>query len=131
MENRIQINGFWYVLEIPENTTPISFEIDDDMITYGQTATHENDKYCFEVTRIYRDVNSDNFYDDCLTVTFTDKRKGDRKDWKDDYWDSTMWFNNLIERNGDSIETARELMCYEGVETFISFLKILKNKGWL
>jgi hypothetical protein len=30
---------------------------------------------------------------------------------------------NRIQING--------VWCHEGVETFISFLKILKNKGWL
>jgi hypothetical protein len=131
MENRIQINGFWYVLETPEHKTPITYEINEESIAYSQSATYENDKYCFEASRIYRDINSDYFYDDCLVVTFTDKRSGDRKDWTDELWDGISWFNGLIERNYESIETARESMCHEGVETFISFLKILKNKGWL
>ena len=131
MENRIQINGFWYVLETPEHKTPITYEITEKSIAYSQSATYENDKYCFEASRIYRDINSNYFYDDCLTVTFTDKRNGDRKDWKDDHWDSTIWFNGLIKRNQESIDTLRKVMCHEGVETFISFLKILKTNGWL
>jgi hypothetical protein len=38
---------------------------------------------------------------------------------------------NFLARNQESIDSLRKVMCHEGVETFISFLKILKTKGWL
>ena len=132
MENRIQINGVWYVMETPEHKNPISYEIDEDKLTYAQSCVYENDKYCFEATRIYKDFDLDIFYIDILDIEFTDKRGG-KNNWITEHWDSIMWFNSVLASNPDSIETARESMCHEGVETFISFLKILllKNKGWL
>jgi hypothetical protein len=130
MEERIQINGVWYVKEEQTPTTALSYEIDEDKLTYSESCVYENDKYCFEVTRIFQDYDLDKFYKDVLNLEFTDKRNG-RDNWIVEEWDGIGWFNGVLERNHDSIETARESMCFEGVETFISFLKILKNKGWL
>jgi hypothetical protein len=130
MENRIQINGVWYVMEDQTPTTALSYEIDEDKLTYAESCVYENDKYCFEATRIFQEYDLGKFYGDVLDIEFTDKRKG-KGNWITEQWDSMYWFNCVLERNHDSIETLRESMCFEGVETFISFLKILKNKGWL
>jgi hypothetical protein len=130
MENRIQINGVWYVMEGQTPTTALSYEIDEDKLTYLESCVYENEKYCFEATRIYKDFDSYIFYTDILDIEFTDKRGG-KDNWITEQWDSIYWLNGVLERNSDSIETLRESMCHEGVETFIFFLKILKNKGWL
>ena len=130
MENRIQINGVWYVKEGQTPTTALSYEIDEDKLTYSESCVYENDKYCFEATRIFQEYDLGKFYGDVLDIEFTDKRGG-KGNWITEQWDSIYWLNGVLERNHDSIETLRESMCFEGVETFISFLKILKNKGWL
>jgi hypothetical protein len=130
MENRIQINGVWYVMETPEHKNPISYEIDEDKLTYSESCVYENDKYCFEATRIFQEYDLGKFYGDVLDIEFTDKRGG-KGNWITEQWDSIYWLNGVLERNIHSIETLRESMCHEGVETFISFLKVLKNKGWL
>jgi hypothetical protein len=130
MENRIQINGVWYVMEGQTPTTALSYEIDEDKLTYSESCVYENDKYCFEATRIFQEYDLGKFYGDVLDIEFTDKRGG-KGNWITEQWDSIYWLNGVLERNPDSIETLRESMCHEGVETFISFLKILKNKGWL
>jgi hypothetical protein len=130
MENRIQINGVWYVKEDQTPTTAVSYEIDEDKLTYSQSCVYENDKYCFEAKRLFKNYDSDEIYTDIVDIEFTDKR-GSKGNWITEHWDGMGWFNGVLERNHGSIETARESMCFEGVETFISFLKILKNKGWL
>jgi hypothetical protein len=130
MENRIQINGVWYVKEDQTPTTTISYEIDEDKLTYSQSCVYENDKYCFEAKRLFKNYDSGEIYTDIVDIEFTDKRNG-RDNWIVEEWDDIGWFNGVLERNHDSIEIAKEVMCFEGLETFISFLKILKNKGWL
>jgi hypothetical protein len=72
MENRIQVNGEWYVKE-QESTAeaqPIELEL-----THFEGCVYENDKYCFEVTRIYKNYDKGEFYSDCIDVEFTAKRK--------------------------------------------------------
>jgi len=130
MENRIQINGVWYVKEDQTPTTASPYEIDEDKLTYSESCVYENDKYCFEATRIFQEYDLGKFYGDVLDIEFTDKRGG-KGNWITEQWDNIIWCNFVLERNHHSIETLRESMCFEGVETFISFLKILKNKGWL
>jgi hypothetical protein len=130
MENRIQINGVWYVMEDQTPKTALSYEIDEDKLTYSESCVYENEKYCFEATRIYKDFDSYIFYTDILDIEFTDKRGG-KDNWITEQWDNIYWLNGVLERNPDAIVTERESMCHEGVETFISFLKILKRKGWL
>jgi hypothetical protein len=56
MENRIQINGVWYVMEGQTPTTALSYEIDEDKLTYLESCVYENEKYCFEATRIYNGI---------------------------------------------------------------------------
>jgi hypothetical protein len=130
MENRIQINGVWYVMETPEHKNPISYEIDEDKLTYSQSCVYENEKYCFEATRIFQDYDLGKFYTDILDIEFTDKRGGKGK-WVIEKWDNLLWFDGILERDEYLIESIGKLMCHEGIETLISFLKILKNKGWL
>jgi hypothetical protein len=130
MENRIQINGVWYVKEDQTPTTVSPYEIDEDKLTYSESCVYENDKYCFEATRIFQEYDLGKFYGDILDIEFTDKRGG-KNNWITEQWDNIQWLNGVLERNHDSIETLRESMCFEGVETFILFLKILERKGWL
>ena len=130
MEYRIQINGVWYVKEDQTPTTAISYEIDENKLTYSESCVYENDKYCFEATRIFQDYDSGKFYDDILDIEFTDKRGGKEK-WITEQWDNLLWLDGILERDEYVIESIGKLMCHEGIETLISFLKILKNKGWL
>ncbi len=50
-------------------TPPVKLDL-----THFEGCVHETDKYCFEVTRIYRDYNRGEFYPDSVSVEFTDKR---------------------------------------------------------
>jgi hypothetical protein len=130
MEYRIQINGVWYVKEDQTPTTAISYEIDEDKLTYSESCVYENEKYCFEATRIFQEYDSGKFYDDILDIEFTDKRGGKEK-WITEQWDNLLWFDGILERDEYVIESIGKLMCHEGIETLISFLKILKRKDWL
>jgi hypothetical protein len=123
---RIQINGEWYVKE-----TPSDVEIDDDEVldyTHCDVLIYETDKYCFEVSRIYRDDDV-GFYDG-LGIEFTDKRYP-REEWKMEYWDNDLFILGVYENNKESIQRALELMDVEGISTLQQIVKQLIEKEWL
>ena len=122
-KNRIQIDGVWYVRE---TDTPKTITIDPSNLTRTQTLTYENDNYCWEAIRIYKD-DGESFYDS-VDVQFTDKRT---KPWKEDYWESNPWLIGVLEGNEESLIEARDAMDAEGIAHFRGFLKCLKEEGWL
>jgi hypothetical protein len=70
MEDRIQINGEWYV---KESTTYEVHQKELDL-TYFEGCVYETDKYRFEVTRLYKDYSKNEFYSSSIDIKFTDKR---------------------------------------------------------
>lgn len=123
MEDRIQINGVWYVRE-QDNTTP---KLIGEPIEYVG-CVYETDKYCWEATRMYDDVTTNTFFTDAVDIKFTDKRV---KPWKEESWDHTEWMRGVLKNNPESITYARESMCEEGIQDFKAFLLYLKGKQWL
>ena len=118
-KTRIQIDGIWYVREdqIQENPielNPIKFE----------GVVVENDKFCFEATRICKD--SGGFYND-ITIKFTDKRI---KPFKEEYWDSNTWMKGILNNNPDSLEEIPNIDS-EGIRFLQAFLQYLKDEEWL
>ena len=124
-KDRIQIDGVWYVKEEP---TQNKIEIEDHQLTQCQTIVYETDDYCWEASRIYND-DGVTFYDG-VDITFIDK-KGNRKEWKKDYWDNDNWFREVYENDEESLETARESMNENGIAHFQAFIGKLIEKGWL
>ena len=114
MENRIEINGVWYVRE--EDTTDLD-------ITEFEGCVYETDKYCWEATRILK--YDDTYYDD-IDIKFTDKRNNPRVSV---HWENNFWFKSLLIDNREDAEAIRS-MCKEGVADFKRFLRALKDKGW-
>ena len=119
MEDRIQINGIWYVRE----TTSPEIDITHD-ITEFKGCAYENDKYCWEVT-----VIEPHTFDGIVSIKFTDKRV---KPWKEEHWDSTKWLRSVYYDPG-SFEYFEEInLCNEGVNAFKQLLGVLINdKKWL
>jgi hypothetical protein len=124
-KDRIQIDGVWYVKEEP---TQNKIEIEDHQLTQCQTIVYGTDDYCWEASRIYND-DGVTFYDG-VDITFIDK-KGNRKEWKKDYWDNDNWFREVYENDEESLETARESMNENGIAHFQAFIGKLIEKGWL
>jgi hypothetical protein len=121
MENRIQVNGVWYVREdISEQ------EKKDIEVTYAMTCTYENDKYCWEAKRLMED-DGISYYSD-IDIKFTDKRE---KPWKEEHWDNNEWMINVMNNESNAIEDAEESMCREGIKEFRFFLKKLEANSWL
>ena len=122
---RIQINGEWYVKE----TTPEvvkSVELD---FTHTESLIVETTKYCFEVSRIYRDDDI-TFYGG-IDIQFTDKRSADRTNWIEEYWDNNSFYIGVYENDESCIEDALELMDQEGITILQQIVKQLIEKEWL
>lgn len=119
MENRIQINGVWYVRE---NIAP-EIDIRED-ITFFKGCLYENNKYFFEATVI------DSPHYDVVDIKFIDKRE---KSWKEQHWDSSAWLRGVYNNDPESLAHLEETnLCDEGVKIFKQFLGVLINdKKWL
>jgi len=120
-ENRIQINGEWYVKE--STITDKKVEIEDSDITRFEGAVYENENYCWEATKIYR--NDGTLYEG-VTIKFTVKITG-----KIEYWDNDDWMVRVHENEAAAMETARESMNDEGVAHFQAFIGKLVEIFWL
>ena len=131
MENRIEINGVWYVREDAIDD-PLDYLEDEEMnLTFSEECCYETDKYCFVASRIRKD-GGDEFYPD-ISITFTDKRRGDRDTWKEEYWDNNNWFKGIIEEDPESIKSLNEEteLCSQGKRQFKEFLNRLVEEKWL
>ena len=99
--------------------------------TFTEECCVETDKYCFVASRL-RKGGGDEFYPD-ISITFTDKRTGDRDTWKEDYWDNNNWFKGILEGNIESIASLDEEtgLCLQGKRQLKGFLNRLVEEGWL
>ena len=123
MEDRIQLNGEWYVRE-QSNPEP-ELDITDNIIRF-RGILHESDKYVFEAT-IIRKPGSEFEYYDC-DIKFKDKRT---RPWIEDFWDNPTWVKGVLNNNPESLEELRKTVCPQGEAEFKAFLKVLKQEGWL
>ena len=129
MEDRIQVNGVWYVREI--NPTS-EIEIKDWEITFSMERTWESNDWCFTAKVIMRDeaeTFEDHYPDPFIDIT--DKRPADRKDWVEDSTDNPNFMWGVLEGNPDSMGDAREMFDKQGLEEFKAFLRHLIKIGWL
>jgi hypothetical protein len=125
MENRIQINGTWYVKEdsIPQ-PAPMAPKFDAALVTHFEGYVYETDEYCWEATRIYKD-GSKEFYEG-ITIEFTNKNTKEVE-----YWDNESWMKNVLRNVQEALEGARESMNDDGIATFKLFIHFLMCQGWL
>jgi hypothetical protein len=129
MEERIQVNGVWYVRE----TTPTSeIEIEDRNITFSMERTWESSDWCFIATVLMRDKAEtlDDHYQDPY-ITITDKRPADRKNWIEHDIDNPTWMFGVYEGNSESMEEAVEIFDKQGLDEFRAFIGYLIKIGWL
>jgi hypothetical protein len=125
MENRIKVNGEWYIKEEPDAIPEPQKELE---LTHFEGCVYENNKYCFEVTRLYRDYDKNEFYSDGIDVKFTDKRT---YPWKIDNWDNTTWLRGIFDNDRASIDEALEVMDIDGVKELKALVLELIEKGWI
>jgi hypothetical protein len=121
MKDRIEINGVWYIKEDILNTQ------EEVELSFSLEAMYENDKYCWQAVRLYKENSQVYFYND-IDIKFTDKRE---KPFKEEHWDNNDWMLLVLKDNSDALKEARESMCDEGINTFKLFLNKLQEEGWL
>jgi hypothetical protein len=122
MQDRIEINGVWYIREDLANTQEEDLEL-----SFSLQAMYEDGKYYWEATRLYKENSQTHFYDD-IDLKFTDKRI---KPFKEEHWDNNSWMKGVMNNDPESLKDARESMCADGIKTFQIFLKKLQEEGWL
>jgi len=57
MNDRIEINGVWYVREDAINDSLDHLESEEMNLTFSEECCYETDKYCFVASRIRKDEN--------------------------------------------------------------------------
>jgi hypothetical protein len=131
IEDRIQINGVWYIREDAINDSLDHLEDEEMDLAFSEECHLETEKYCFTASRL-RKGNSDEFYPD-IDIEFTDKRSGDSDTWKKEYWDNNNWFKGILEGNPESVESLNKEtdLCSQGKRQFKAFLNRLIEEGWL
>lgn len=129
MENRIEINGVWYVREDTINDSLDILDEEEMDFTWTEECIYENDNYCFVASRIKKD-DSEEFYD-TIDIKYTDKRLSDRTEWTTEHWDNVSWFRGILENNPESLEYLREVLCDKDVKQFKMFLRKLLEVKWL
>ena len=129
MENRIQINGVWYVREDSQSAEE-TFE--DIQVIQTLECLYETDDYCWEASRMYKD-DGKTFYPG-INIKFTDKTyktPGDREDWIEDYWDNDTWILGVYHNEPSSMPEAKQAMNEKGIKDFRNFIHKLIQMGWL
>ncbi len=121
MKDRIEINGVWYIKEDILNTQ------EEVELSFSLEAMYENDKYCWQAVRLYKENSQVYFYND-IDIKFTDKRE---KPFKEEHWDNNSWMKGVMDNDPEALKDARESMCDEGIKTFKLLLKKLQEEGWL
>lgn len=132
MENRIEINGVWYVRE-DAITDPLDYlEVEEMDFTDSLVCTWECTDWAFEASVIMKD-GAENLTDCYATpyITITDKRVKRKEYWKEHSTDNPYWMKGILENNPESLSEAREFIDYDGLKHFRMFLNHLVNKGWL
>ena len=120
MEERIQINGTWYVKEQPD---AVALERQIEVFEY-KCLVYEDTRFYFKAIIDIADSGKL----DCIVVT--DKRV---KPSKEDMWDGISFLLGCLRRNPDSLTSLRvdDGFSYDDVENFVAFLKEIEKRGWL
>lgn len=120
MEDRLLINGVWYVRETEPETETKEIETTDLICS-----VYETEDYVWKASKIYKD-DGETLYNG-IDIEFTDKTT---EPWKEDHWDNMNWFKGVSNDVPESMKDANKVMNAQGVKYFKLFLKKLKEKGW-
>ena len=134
IEDRIQINGFWYAkeeeLEAVEYVKPTISELEPGVKYDG--FVFESNLYAFDCTRIY-DEDGNLYKDGNVCIKFTDKSKysGLGNNEIEELWDSEHWMNAIIENDPEAIEEAMRSLCSQGLAELKEVLITLRVAAWI
>ena len=133
MEDRIEVNGVWY---IKEDVATSKFE----KVTISQLEpgikydgfVFESNLYAFDCTRIY-DEDGNLYKDGNVSIKFTDKSKysGLGNNEIEEHWDNVDWMCALLINEPESIEEAMRSLCYQGFAELKEVLTTLRVAAWI
>lgn len=120
MENRIQVDGIWYVREDAVDTDRSWIDyINENSNTYPVDylcTRFENSDWIFEAN-----LHNDDF--DSISIVIKNKKTG-----KYDVWDDASFIRNF---DSHSFGYAEEVLDIEGTKLLYYFILSLKEKDWL
>ena len=132
MEDRIQINGVWYVkeeeLDTVEYVKPTISQLEPGIKYDG--FVFESNLYAFDCTRIY-DEDGNLYKDGNVCIKFTDKSIIHDIDKSQEHWDNVDWMCGILENEVEAIDEAMESLCSQGLIELKEVVKELVEKGWI
>ena len=131
MQDRIEVNGVWY---IKEDVATSKFE----KVTISQLEpgikydgfVFESNLYAFDCTRIY-DEDGNLYKDGNVCIKFTDKSVDYAMKEYQEHWDNVDWMNGIIENEVEAIEEAMESLCSQGFAELKEVLTTLRVAAWI
>jgi len=119
-EDRIQINGTWYVKEeMTAQTKP------QDLL-YTQQCLLELDNCTFEASRIYSDYNNNVFYNNSVSIKYTNKITKES-----DYWDNGKWMKELFDGDKEALDGVSDILNKSEIAQLKVFIGTLIENEWL
>ena len=129
MEDRIEVNGVWYIKEESDVESTIS-QLGPGIKYDG--FVFESDLYAFDCTRIYDD-DGNLYKDGNVCIKFTDKSKysGLGNNEIVEIWDNANWMCGVLEDDVEAIEEAMESLCSQGLVELKEVLTTLRVAAWI
>ena len=125
IEDRIQINGEWYVKE--STFTSKTSELHLDFIIGTQKyVIFENEYICLESYLDVKEVST--LEKQYLYVDFNNKRD---KLSKTETWGNLSFLKGIVERNVESINELKSTLHKDDVEYVMRFMDKLSELGWI
>ena len=131
MEDRIEVNGVWY---IKEDVATSKFE----KVTISELEpgikydgfVFESNLYAFDCTRIY-DEDGNLYKDGNVCIKFTDKSVVHDITEYQEHWDNVDWMRALLINEPEAIEEAMESLCSQGFAELKEVLTTLRVAAWI
>jgi len=119
-ENRIQINGTWYVKE------EMTAQTEPQDLLYTQQCLLELDYCMFEASRMYSDYNNEIFLKDSVDIKYTNKITK-----SSDYWDNGEWMRGLFEGEKEALDEVSDILNKSEIAQLKVFIGTLIENEWL
>ena len=127
MEDRIEVNGVWYIKEESDVESTIS-QLEPGVRYDG--FVFESNLYAFDCTRIY-DEDGNLYKDGNVCIKFTDKSVVHDITEYQEHWDNVDWMRALLINEPEAIEEAMESLCSQGFAELKEVLTTLRVAAWI
>ena len=119
MEDRIKVNGVWYVKEEAERKERAPIEPEFESPIKGYFAEYEHHNFKFE------EMNCNGSLEAYIVVNF----RGSLKD--EEIWDAPDYWFKILDGEPSSLYELKHDLGEEGVKEFIHFLNTLVKKEYI